>query len=345
VESTRPSRTIVAISTGTFVRVLVIIALVWAWLRLWPWLLIALIGVSLAIAVEPAVRWVERRGLPRWIAAPLLVLGGTLALIVFLAASAASLRADAALLEQRVADSYGNLMAALPPGLGHALASFAPSSDALFAAGQMLIGGFASIAVAVVLTLYFLLDGRRTFGWLLAFAPPRLRPKVVETAEGASGALAAYVRGNAITSAIAGVAAWVVLLVLHVPAALLLAVLAALCDFLPVVGIIFSAGPAILLALMVSPATALAVAAYFALYHVVENYYIAPKVYGHTLRLSNLAVIAAFMAGAELGGVLGALVALPLAAIYPVIERVWLRETAREDLPGAHRRIAAQPEH
>lgn len=334
-----------AISTGSIVRVLVAIVVVWAWLRLWPWFLIALIGISLAIAVEPAVRWLERHRLPRWIGAPLLVLGGTLGLVVFVALSAGALRADAALLEQRVQQAYTHLMTSLPPGLQHSVASFAPSSEALFATGQMLVGGLAAVAVALVLTLYFLLDGRRTYGWLLAFAPPRLRPKVVETAEGACGALAAYVRGNVITSAIAGVATWVVLLALHVPAALLLGVLAALCDFLPVVGIILSAGPAMLLALMVSPAAALAVAAFFALYHVVENYYIAPRVYGRAMRLSNLAVIAAFMAGAELGGVLGALVALPLAAIYPVIERVWLRETAREDLPSAHRRIEAQPEH
>jgi predicted PurR-regulated permease PerM len=56
-------------------------------------------------------------------------------------------------------------------------------------------------------------------------------------------------------------------------------------------------------------------------------------------------VIGAFLVGAELGGVLGALVALPIAATYPVVERVWLRDSARGDVAQAHARIEAQPEH
>jgi len=87
------------------------------------------------------------------------------------------------------------------------------------------------------------------------------------------------------------------------------------------------------------------VAGFFVVYNVVENYYIQPKVYGKAMALSDLAVIGAFLVGAELGGVLGALVALPLAATYPVVERVWFRDTARRDLPREHERIEAQPEH
>jgi len=343
--SVRRRRQVVEISSGTFLRAVVAVALVWAWLRLWQWVMIAFIGVALAVATDPAVRWLERRGIRRGYAAPLLILGGTCGLLAFLVLSAASLRDDARVIETRFTEFYGSVVATLPPVLQEAVRSFAPTSDGFVAVGRTFVGGAAGLAVVLVLAVYFLLDGRRTYDWLVAYAPGRSRDKVHETAEGAAGAIAAYARGNLITSALSAAATWVVLLALDVPAALLLGVLAGVCNLLPVVGILLSAGPAILLALTVSPTAAVAVAGFFLLYNLLENYYIQPKVYGTMMELSNLAVIGAFLVGAELGGVLGALVALPLAATYPVVERVWFRDTARRDLPREHERIEAQPEH
>ena len=80
-------------------------------------------------------------------------------------------------------------------------------------------------------------------------------------------------------------------------------------------------------------------------YNAVENYYISPKVYGRELPLSSLAIILAFGVGAELGGVMGALVALPLAAIYPAIERTWLAEQVGPGVVEEHRRTAQTEEH
>ena len=89
---------------------------------------------------------------------------------------------------------------------------------------------------------------------------------------------------------------------------------------------------------------ALGVAVFFVLYNLVENYYIAPKVYGRELRLSDLAVVAAFLVGAELGGVLGALISLPLAAMYPAIEQIWFTGPNLADTALAHQRIEAEDE-
>jgi predicted PurR-regulated permease PerM len=336
---------VVAISSGTYLRAVVAIALVWTWLRLWQWVLIAFIGVALAVATEPAVRWLERRGLGRGLAASILILGGACALLGFLVLSAASLSGDARLVETRFTEVYTAAVGTLSPVLQEAVRSFVPTPDVFVTVGRTFVGGAAGLGVVLVLAVYFLLDGRRTYDWLVAYAPARSRDKVHETAAGAAAAIAAYARGNLITSALSAAATWIVLLVLDVPAALLLAVLAGVCNLLPVVGILLSAGPAILLALTVSPTAAAAVAGFFLLYNLVENYYIQPKVYGNAMELSALAVIGAFLVGAELGGVLGALVALPLAATYPVVERVWFRDTARRDLPREHERIEAQPEH
>jgi predicted PurR-regulated permease PerM len=334
-----------SISTGTFVRAVIAVALVAAWLRLWPWVLVALIGVALAISVDPAVRWLEARGVRRPFGAPAVVLSGSAVAIAFLVLSAAALRDDAQLLERRLTEVSAAWLESLPPSAQPIVGSFTPSSEAFLAAGRAAVGGLAALGVALALAVYFLVDGRRTYEWMLAFAPEERRAQVRETAEGARQAIAAYALGNLMTSAMAALATWIVLLVLGVPAALLLAILAGLCNLLPVVGIFISAAPAVLLALTVSPTTAVTVAAFFLFYNLVENYYIQPKVYGRAMRLSDLAVIASFLVGAELGGILGALVALPIAATYPVIERVWLRGTEREDLARAHARIEALPEH
>jgi predicted PurR-regulated permease PerM len=138
---------------------------------------------------------------------------------------------------------------------------------------------------------------------------------------------------------------WIALALMQVPAALLLAILAGLLDFVPVAGFLLSAAPAVLLGFTVSPAVGLGVAAFYIVYNIIENYFIQPKVYGRELRLSDLAVILAFLVGAELGGVLGAIVALPLAAMYPVVERVWLRQAVDGDLAAEHRAVATRGEH
>ena len=70
-------------------------------------------------------------------------------------------------------------------------------------------------------------------------------------------------------------------------------------------------------------------------YHAIENYWIVPKIYGSRMRLSGLTVLVTFLVAVALGGIVGAIVALPIAAAYPIIERIWLarwvgRETVRK---------------
>jgi predicted PurR-regulated permease PerM len=82
-----------------------------------------------------------------------------------------------------------------------------------------------------------------------------------------------------------------------------------------------------------------AVIAVYIAYHLMESYVIAPRVYGGQLRLSNLAVLLAFVVGAELAGAVGAVLALPAAAMYPVIEEIWLGKYLGRDAVEAHKRL------
>jgi predicted PurR-regulated permease PerM len=332
----------VDVSFRTFLKAAAVAALVWIWLMLWQWLLIVLVAVFVAIALEPPVAWLTRHLMRRRFAAPLVMLLLVVALAGFIALSGASLPDQARTVGDSLTSFRTRLIERTPEDLRGWLTSLETSSFSVAALGRALIGGLAGLGVAIVLAVYFLIDGRRTYLWLTAFVPRPARARVHETAVESREVVAAYVRGNLITSAMATVATLVFLLVMKVPAALFLALIAGVCNLLPVVGILISAVPAVLLGLTVSTGTGIAVAVFFAAYNIVENYYIQPKVYGHEMQLSDIAVIIAFLIGAELGGVLGALVALPIAAIYPVVERVWLRDSRRADLPETHAQIEAQ---
>ena len=329
---------------STIVKVLFTLFALWAVYQLRTVLALVLVAVVLAVAVEPAVVWLESRRVPRWVGSTLIVFTLAGCLIGFAVLCGSSLIEEGRAVAARLESVQKEAVARLPPVLSR-LIRIGPSpnssaiSDFAMRAWSVLISAVLGGAVALILTIYFLIDGRRTWRWLVAYVPRHNRARVEETGNAARDAVLHYVVGNVATSIFAGVTVLVVLSVLHVPAALLLAVLAFVCDFVPVLGFIVSAVPAVLLALMVSTTTGLIVAAIYVTYHMVENYLVGPKVYGGQLRLSNLAVLLAFAAGAELFGVLGALLALPVAAMYPCIEDVWLRDYLGRDAVETHRKI------
>jgi predicted PurR-regulated permease PerM len=190
-----------------------------------------------------------------------------------------------------------------------------------------------------ILMLYFLIEGDETRDWLIAFVPAEKRPRVDQTLVECERVIFAYVAGNVITSLFATVVVGVSMWLLKVPAPLLLAVVAGVGDFIPVIGFIASSVPAILLGFTVSVNTGLAVVVIYVAHNMIENYLLGPWAYGDRLKLSNIAVVLAFVVGAEIAGVIGALIALPIAAVYPAVERIWLRDKLPEETVVEHRQI------
>jgi predicted PurR-regulated permease PerM len=339
-------RTTFDIAPAAIVKVLAAIVFVWLWLQLWQLLMLIVVAAMLAIGLEPAVEWLQRRGIPRWLAAAGTVLLLAVAIGGFFWITGASLAGQAKELGSRVDDFQHRIVRTLPGWIlngiqknGSAVPDASAVAGYLVVTGRYMVAGVVIAVLALILTIYLLIEGRTTYAWLVAYAPPAYRQRVHLTACEAQKAMFGYVVGNVATSVFAAIFVVITLTALKVPAALLLALLAGVFDFVPVLGFIFSAAPAVLLALSRSPFVAVTVAALYVLYHMIENYYIGPKVYGDRLRLSNLAVILAFAVGAEIGGIVGALLALPFAALYPVVERVWLREYLARDAVETHRRL------
>jgi predicted PurR-regulated permease PerM len=205
--------------------------------------------------------------------------------------------------------------------------------------GQSFLTAAAAFVLAWVLVVYLLIEAAPTYRWVRGFVPTELRPRFDRTACEARDVASAYIVANFVTSVLAFVYTFVWLAVLGVPAALVLAVIAFVCDFVPVVGFFIACAPAMVMAATQSPGLALAMIPIYAFYHFLENYLIGPKIYGGRLRLSNVAVLVAFAIGAELGGVVGALLAMPIAATYPSIEKLWLRDQLGDDVVAEHEAV------
>jgi predicted PurR-regulated permease PerM len=336
------------VAPAAIAKVIGAITLVWLWLHLWQLVMVLLIAIVVAIGLDPVVGWLQRRRLSRGIASLLVVTVLAAIIAGFFWVTESSLSAQARELGGTIAAVRHQVTDSLPAWIRNdVIRSGTQNSSSMIAgiaenAGRFALDGLLAAVLILVLSMYLLSEGRQTYTWLVAYAPPRQRERVHLTAREARRAIYGYVVGNVVTSVFATVVTLIALTVLHVPAALLLALLAGVFDFVPVVGFICSAFPAVLLGLTRSVGVAVAVAGIYIAYHAAENYYIGPRVYGDRLRLSNLAVILAFAVGAAIGGIGGALLALPLAALYPVVERVWLAGYLNRDAIDTHQRLQSQ---
>ena len=338
-------RVAVVVPWRTILKLLAAAVLVWLWLKLVQLVLVLLVALLLAVTLNPIVSWLERRRLPRWGAT--IVVGLALVALVggFLWMTWSSLSSQAAYVVSHFDQFQHDAIKTLPGWIRNAVGG--SNLDDLESRVASFAVGFAkSVASAVVvsllgfiLMLYFIIEGAETRDWLMAFVPVEKRPRVQQTLVEVERVIFAYVAGNVITSLFATAVVGVSMALLKVPAALLLAVIAGVCDFVPVIGFIASSVPAVLLGFTVSTNTGLIVAAIFVSYHAIENYLIGPWAYGDRLKLSNIAVVIAFVVGAEIAGVIGALIALPVAAVYPAVERIWLREKLPEETVEEHREI------
>ena len=342
-----PPRVEIHLPFGTILKVFAALLSAYAIYVLWPLLLLVFLALFLAVTLQACVNRLEVWGLkPR--VSLLVVMGGLLAVI-----GTGTAFLIPALFDQatRFSDNFPKLreeaLSQLPAGGGirqqleHMLDSGNWSGAGswmghVWSAGGMALGGISQIVLLLVIALYLLLDGRKIYDWLLAFFSPLHRSKIRITAGEVSKVIFGYVSGQLITSVLVTIYTYVVLSLLHVPAALLLAILAGVFDILPIVGFFIAAAPALLLALSVSSRTAFIVLGLYLLFHAFEAYVIIPKVYGRSLRMSTLTVLLGLLAGALLAGIPGALAALPVIASYAAVERIWLRPFLRDGVSEKH---------
>lgn len=334
------------IANSTIYKLLATLVLCVALVKLAPLFILLLLAVMLACAFEPGIARLERF-LPHWAASLAVTVAVILVLSGVVLGVAPALADQFTAIAQKLPESQAALLENVPavvrPSVRRLTQNPAISSENVLLAGQRVVGAASELLLMVALALYLAADGKRTYAWIRAFFSPSHRKKLDETAEESAQIVVAYVVGQFITSVLCGVFVFVVLRALKVPAALVLAVVAAVFDILPMVGFFLFTIPAVLFALTVSSKAALTVLGLYALYHLAENYVIAPKVYGRRLRLSDLVVLVSVLAGALLAGIPGAILALPLVAVYPAVERIWLSAVVGREVVEKHDAVEHSP--
>jgi predicted PurR-regulated permease PerM len=328
----------------------------WAVWLLWPEFLLFLIAILFAVTLHPAVAWLERRRIPRGVSVIVIASLALALLALFVIFLLPPLTAQMTNLFQDIPAFRARILSRIPAGypavqavIG-AIFEWSASPKAItvfersFAWGQSAVSGLVTAAIVFVLTLYLLLDGKSLYAWLLAFVPRTYREKLATTMDEVSDVVHAYVSGQLLVAVLFAIFVAVLLTLLGVPAAVPLAVIAGVCDVVPVLGILIATVPAVLLALTVSPTTAAVVAIAYVGYHLLETYFILPRVYGNKLKMSTLAVLLALLVGGRLQGIIGAVLVLPLVAAYPIIERHWLGGFLQSRVLTDHKALAKAAE-
>jgi predicted PurR-regulated permease PerM len=187
---------------------------------------------------------------------------------------------------------------------------------------RSVVTAVVGVITIVFLTYFMLLEGPRTIDGLLALLPESTRSRYERVGRDIYRSISGYVTGNLLISVLAGVLSTIVLFAVGSEFAIALGLLVAVLDLIPLAGATLAA---IIVSTVIFIETdwirALVVIAFFIAYQQFENHVVQPLVYGRTVQLSPLVVLCAVLVGAQLAGILGALLAIPVAGSLLAIAR------------------------
>ena len=319
----------------------VTLVLLWAMFIARDALLLVYMGALTAIGLGPLVNAVEKRGgllprgrrpLPRWSAILLiyLVLVGAIIGIGVLIVPAAIEQArelwtrlpDLLHQGQQFLIDRGLLSRELSVREAVERAPSVGGTDAIgtvLGAIWGLIGGVFGFVTILILAFYLLLDAENIVATFVRLFPRAERPRVDNACREVSMKISAWLGGQLLLAGIIGASAAVGLYVMGVPYFYVLALIAGVGEAIPIVGPILAAIPAIGVALSVSPTMALSVTAFFFVQQQIENHLLVPKIMERKVGVSAVVVIISLLIGGSLLGVLGAILAVPTAALLQVL--------------------------
>ena len=324
------------ISARSVVVTLSILALAWAALQIPDVLTAVLVALILASAMLPGVTWLMNRyGIPRVVAIATMF-GAVFGSLAFLGLLIAPTLVEQA---QQLAANFPGYLAKVRASYNwvqgldqrfHVLPDLDDAAKTIsgFAAGWLtstlgwatkVLGGVATFFVILIITFFLLLDGPALKRGALALVPPDHRPIFEAQFEPVAFKLGAYVGGVLMSIGFLTLYLAIALTIADVPMGLALAILAGCFELIPLVGSLLGAIPAILIALTVGWEKALVVVAIFAVGNVIQGNVVAPFVFSRSIEVSPVMILLALLIGANLFGVAGAIIAVPLMAMIQVL--------------------------
>jgi predicted PurR-regulated permease PerM len=180
-------------------------------------------------------------------------------------------------------------------------------------------GTLVDLAMGFILTVYFILEGDHAYAWFLSFFPPENRDRLDNALQRAKIRMDRWLIGQGSLMLILGLCSTGVYLALHIRYAFALGVLTGLLNIIPVLGAAICVALALLVAAIDSWGRVLGVAVFYLVYLQVENSFLTPRIMRNSVGLPGLAILVALLLGSALGGVPGALVSVPTAALVAVL--------------------------
>lgn len=223
-------------------------------------------------------------------------------------------------------DSVAGIFAPAPP----------PDADEVVEVGTAVAEAAVSLAMLLTLVFFWLVEHARLQRYLLAYLPAERRAGARDAWNEVETRLGLWVRGQLILMGAIGVATGIAYTLLGLPGALLLGLIAAITEAIPIVGPLLGAIPAILVAATVSPELALVVAAVYLVLQFVEGSILVPIVMRSTIGISPMLVLVSLLVGGAVGGIVGAFLAVPVAAsLEIVLSRLQARDVPVAQDPAA----------
>ena len=195
----------------------------------------------------------------------------------------------------------------------------------------------AALVIVPILAAYMLMDASNVRRQVLGLFPLKRHAKVESIIDGLDGVIGGFIRGQLIDGAIVGAMIFVMLLIMHVPYALLIGVAAGILNFIPYAGAVIGFIPSVILALAYNgPVNALIVAGLFAVIQQIDGNFVAPRVLKDNVGLSPLYIIVSILIGSEMFGLIGTFLSVPIAAMLRVLREELLPApaTATEEPPA-----------
>ncbi len=330
----------IEIAPRTILYVLLALLSVWLFQALWNVLLVVVVALIITGAVLPLVHFFERHGVKRSIALALIYIGAFLFLtgLLFLTlpplvSQLLNILENAPKERTRLVNWLSQYKMAKP--IAQSLKTvpldqlFSSAANQLLGYSSEVLTSLGYAVTTMFLSIYLIADSKRVNGALYAVVPRHYHLRLARILINLETIVGGYIRGQLITSAAIAAFTFTLLTALGVDDALAIAIFAGLTDVIPFVGGIIASAPAVVATIGNGAASAIAVAAAMFVYQEFESRVLVPRLYGRVLRMSPALVLIALLIGGSLLGILGALLALPVAAGLQMIVR-----EMRVDMPG-----------
>jgi predicted PurR-regulated permease PerM len=220
-----------------------------------------------------------------------------------------------------------NLIDTIKNNVGNISNNLTSASSTIFSALAAAFGGIATFIIAIALTFYLLISKNQITEGILTYVPKKRRKLVQKVGSEILLKLGAWARGQFVLCLAIGLIIGIALKIFGMPFALMLGVLAGVTEFIPTIGPIIAAIPALAIAFTVSPWKALIVLIIYIATQQLENNLLVPTIMKKAVGINPAIIIIAILVGAQLAGILGIILAVPTAAVLSIILRVWKEQT------------------